>query len=170
MKKKILTLATVITLITGFVSCSNDDFEECLQKSAVISKSVETRSTGTMTEEEVKERLRVLNEKYNCHFVMVKPAELHDEHHFAILENVMRRNVGLEPLPIDVENKSSKMQIIDDSSIDEINIESTVSTLEDGTSDNDVLYTSRGSSFVTVESSDYSLLGTQFYRYNYEIY
>ncbi len=98
MKRKILTFATLVSFMLVFASCSNSEVKECSSDNAEIAKSVETKRPGSMTEEEVKERLRILNEKYNLDFKMVKPAELHDELNFAVLENVMRRTVGLEPL------------------------------------------------------------------------
>lgn len=168
MKKKILTLAAIALFMAGFTSCNNEDIDECFVENTAATKIVETRSSVPMTMEEALARLQALNEKYNCNFVMVKPAELHDEHHFAILENVMRSLAGLEPLPIEVKPQLYKTQLMDDTSIDEINVASTVTTLEN---DNEnVQYTARGSSYETVEGADYAPLGTQFYRYNYEIF
>ena len=168
MKKKILTLAAIALFMAGFTSCSNEELDKCVVENTAAMKSVETRSSAPMTTEEVQARLKALNEKYNCNFVMNKPAECHNEYTFAILENVMRRLAGLEPLPIEVKPQLYKTQLMDDTSIDEINVASTVTTLEN---DNEnVQYTSRGSSYETVEATDYAPLGTQFYRYNYEIF
>lgn len=104
MKKKILSLAAIALFMIGFTSCSNEELDKCVVENTAAMKSVETRSSVPMTTEEVQARLKALNEKYNCNFVMNKPAECHNEYTFAILENVMRRLAGLEPIPFNLDS------------------------------------------------------------------
>ena len=64
MKREIIfTFACVIALMSGFVSCTNEDFEDCMSV-AEMQKSAKTRSVGGMTKEEVLARLDELGEKY----------------------------------------------------------------------------------------------------------
>lgn len=83
----------------------------------------------------------------------------------------MRRNDGLELLPIEVETESSAIQIIDDSSIDEITVASTYSTPEnDPIIENTKLYTGSNSSYEIFYSSKYTSLDEQFIAYRYDIF
>ena len=62
-KKHYFTFACVMALMSGFVSCTNEDFEDCMSV-AEMQKSAKTRSVGGMTKEEVLARLDELGEKY----------------------------------------------------------------------------------------------------------
>ena len=71
MKKKLFfTFACAMALIAGFVSCTNDDFEE-LAPVAEMQKSAMTRSASGMTKEEVQARLDELSEKYGINVNML---------------------------------------------------------------------------------------------------
>ena len=71
MKKKLLfTFACVMALMAGFVSCTNDDFEE-FAPVAEMQKSAMTRAAGGMTQEEVQARLDELGEKYGINIKML---------------------------------------------------------------------------------------------------
>ena len=71
MKKKLFfTFACAMALIAGFVSCTNDYFEE-LAPVAEMQKSAMTRSASGMTKEEVQARLDELGEKYGVNVNML---------------------------------------------------------------------------------------------------
>ena len=132
MKKKLLfTFACVMALMAGFVSCTNDDFEDCMPV-AEMQKSAMTRSAGNeITMEDVKARMAELNEKYGVKFFINEdaPASDYDDSFFNVVENVMRRNVGLEP--IDFTNRGDEtLNLMNDTSFDRVNVASTSSTLE----------------------------------------
>ena len=64
-KKHFFTFACVMSLMAGFVSCTNEDFEDCMSV-ADMQKSAMTRSIGEeITIEEVKARMAELNNRYN---------------------------------------------------------------------------------------------------------
>ena len=136
MKKKLLfTFACVMALMAGFVSCTNDDFEE-FAPVAEMQKSAMTRSAGNeITMEDVKARMAELNEMYDANFCVNEsaPASSYDDFFFNIVENVMRENVGLDPIDY-VENSVETFSLlIDDASFDNINVASTSSTPEPAT-------------------------------------
>lgn len=170
MKKRFLfTIASVTILITGFVSCTNNDFEECVEK-IPNAKSTITRTTCRMTAEEAQAKLDELNKKYNCDFIFTDSisAKNCDNFYFAVLENVMRKNAGLEPLSIEMSNMQESCNYIDDHSVDEIDVASTRSYVEDSA---EPIVKRSGSykSLETLEANDFSRFTSAFNRYNYSI-
>ncbi len=139
MKKKLLfTFVSIVICMAGFVSCSNNDFEECISDTK-RSKSLTTRSINDITMEEVKARVNELNEKYNSDVVINEElsAEKFDETFFFILENSLRKDRGLKPLEI-IESQVLTNNRIDDSSIDKVSIASTGRSIENVDNNNRV--------------------------------
>lgn len=101
MKKKLLfTFACVMALMAGFVSCTNDDFEE-FAPVAEMQKSAMTRSAGNeITMEDVKARMAELNEMYDANVFLNEdlPASKFDDAFFLRIENILRKDLGLEPI------------------------------------------------------------------------
>ncbi len=63
-KKYFFTSACVMALMSGFVSCTNEDFEDSMPV-AEMQRSAITRSIGDeITIEEVKARMAELNNRY----------------------------------------------------------------------------------------------------------
>ena len=63
-KKYFFTSACVMALMSGFVSCTNEDFEDSMPV-AEMQRSAITRSIGDeITIEEVKARMAKLNNRY----------------------------------------------------------------------------------------------------------
>lgn len=132
MKKKLFfTFACVMAVMAGFVSCTNDDFEE-FAPVAEMQKSAMTRSANEeITMEDVKARMAELNEKYGVNFVINEdaPASDYDESFLNVIENVMRRSIGLKP--IDFTSKGAEsLNLMDDMSLDGVNVASTSSAPE----------------------------------------
>ena len=175
MKKKLLfTFACVMALMAGFVSCTNDDFEE-FAPVAEMQKSAMTRSAGNeITMEDVKARMAELNEMYDANFCVNEsaPASSYDDFFFNIVENVMRENVGLDPIDY-VENSVETFSLlIDDASFDNINVASTSSTPEvPGASGDEYIHetnkTYPGSAVVyeSMEANDFTDFDSEFNRY-----
>ena len=101
MKKKLLfTFACVMALMAGFVSCTNEDFEE-LAPVAEMQKSAMTRSASEeITMEEAKARMAELNEMYGANVFLNEdlPASKFDDAFFLRIENILRKDLGLEPI------------------------------------------------------------------------
>ena len=132
MKKKLFfTFACAMALMAGFVSCTNEDFEE-FAPVAEMQKSAMTRSASEeITMEDVKARMAELNEKYGVNFVINEdaPASDYDESFLNVIENVMRRSIGLKP--IDFTSKGAEsLNLMDDMSLDGVNVASTSSAPE----------------------------------------
>lgn len=75
MKNKLLfTFASVMALMAGFVSCTNDDGNYSLNQ---VEPSINTtRSVGGMTKEEVEARVDELEKKYNASILIVDTASM----------------------------------------------------------------------------------------------
>ncbi len=129
MKREIIfTFACVMALMSGFVSCTNEDFEDSMPV-AEMQRSAITRSIGDeITIEEVKARMAELNERYSVNFVINEeaPASDYDNSFFIVVENVMRRNVGLEPIDCTPQGVKT-LNLMDDISLDGVNVASTKS-------------------------------------------
>ena len=117
MKKKLFfTFACAMALMAGFVSCTNEDFEE-LAPVAEMQKSAMTRAVGDeITMEDAKARMAELNEKYDANVFLNEdlPASKFDDAFFLCIENILRKDLGLEP----IEEILTSYSICDDSEID----------------------------------------------------
>lgn len=172
MKKKfIFTFACVVAFIAGIVSCTNDDFEECVPV-AEMQKNAITRSvTNEITMEEVKARVARLNKTYGVNFIINESVDAneYDEFFFNILENAMRKNVGLEP--IDYEPRTiSALNLMNDSAIDDVEITST-----DNSPENDVvndpykIYEGAATSYESMDVNGYKEFSSHFNKYMWTI-
>ena len=126
--KHFFTFACVMALMSGFVSCTNEDFEDCMPV-AEMHRSAMTRSIDDeITMEEVKARMAELNERYGVNFVINEdaPASDYDNSFFIVVENVMRRNVGLKPIDY-TPQRVETLNLMDDISLDGVNVASTKS-------------------------------------------
>ncbi len=100
MKRNLLfTFASVLTLVVGFISCTNDEFDECFPVPATT-RSVTEAADSTMTLEEVQARFQMLNEKYdvNLHVNKSAPLSCFNEKFFLSVENSLRVERGLDPI------------------------------------------------------------------------
>ena len=134
MKKKLLfTFACVMALMAGFVSCTNDDFEE-FAPVAEMQKSAMTRAVGGMTQEEVQARLDELGEKYGASVMIADDQDISSvgEDYFTYVDNFLKNGI--------ISNNNA-VQIMNDECIDEVAVASSSLAgilLEDG-----VLYSGR---------------------------
>ena len=129
MKKKLFfTFACAMALIAGFVSCTNDYFEE-LAPVAEMQKSAMTRSVGGMTKEEVQARLDELSEKYgiNVKMLYVRDYSEFTESTFEEIEQSVITFKNKEVNAAAITAHSTENTLIDDSVIDEYEI-ATLST------------------------------------------
>ena len=129
MKKKLLfTFACVMALMAGFVSCTNDDFEE-FAPVAEMQKSAMTRAVGGMTQEEVQARLDELGEKYgiNINMLYVRDYSEFKESTFEKMEQniIAYKNRAVNTNAVTAQTVEN--DILDDSVIDEYEI-ATLST------------------------------------------
>ena len=129
MKKKLFfTFACAMALIAGFVSCTNDYFEE-LAPVAEMQKSAMTRSVGGMTKEEVQARLDELSEKYgiNVKMLYVRDYSEFTESTFEEIEQSVITFKNKEVNADAITAHSTENTLMDDSVIDEYEI-ATLST------------------------------------------
>ena len=129
MKKKLLfTFACVMALMAGFVSCTNDDFEE-FAPVAEMQKSAMTRAVGGMTQEEVQARLDELGEKYgiNINMIYVRDYSEFTESSFEKMEQNIIAYKDRELNATVVSAMAVDDNLLDDSVIDEYGI-ATLST------------------------------------------
>ena len=120
--------ACIVSVMTTFMSCTNEDCDDCMPV-AEMHRSAITRSIGDeITIEEVKARMAELNERYGVNFVINEeaPASDYDNSFFIVVENVMRRNVGLEPIDCTPQGVKT-LNLMDDISLDGVNVASTKS-------------------------------------------
>ena len=96
------------------------------------SKSRMTRAAYSITMEEVQERLDKLNDKYGSNWTLNKDIspETYDDSYFVILENMLRREKGLEPITIQNLSPIYSNICMDDNCINEISVTSTSRSLE----------------------------------------
>lgn len=162
MKKRLFFyVAGIVALIAGAISCTNNDFEESIPQE----QPQRTRAVRTMTADEVQARLDELNEKYNSNFIIVSDisSEEYDDFYFTALENVMRRNAGLEPLYIEEANTY-------DYSIDEVAVASTGRSLEnDAVADPNEIYYGSATSYEGLQADQYTGFISEFNIYSYSI-
>ena len=147
MKKKLLfTFACVMALMAGFVSCTNDDFEDCMPV-AEMQKSAMTRSAGGMSKEEVQARLDELGEKYgiNINMLYVRDYSEFKESSFEKMEQniIAYKNRAVNTNAVTAQTVEN--DILDDSVIDEYEIATLSTNVEatksyDATLDFDVVY------------------------------
>lgn len=134
MKKKLLfTFACVMALMAGFVSCTNDDFEE-FAPVAEMQKSAMTRTAGGMTQEEVQARLDELGEKYgiNVKMLYVRDYSEFTESTFKKMEQniIAYKNRAVNTNA--VATQTVENDILDDSVIDEYEIATLSTNVEAG--------------------------------------
>lgn len=125
MKRNLLfTFASVLTLVVGFISCTNDEFDECFPVPATT-RSVTEAVDSTITLEEVQARLSNLNKKYGARVFINEdlPASKFDDAFFLRIENLLRKDLGLEPI---------SSYVLEDSEIDCIPVAYTNSGVESG--------------------------------------
>ena len=147
MKKKLLfTFACVMALMAGFVSCTNDDFDE-FAPVAEMQKSAMTRSAGGMSKEEVRARLDELGEKYgiNINMLYVRDYSEFKESSFEKMEQniIAYKNRAVNTNAVTAQTVEN--DILDDSVIDEYEIATLSTNVEatksyDATLDFDVVY------------------------------
>ena len=129
MKKKLFfTFACAMALIAGFVSCTNDDFEE-LAPVAEMQKSAMTRSASGMTKEEVQARLDEIAREYGAAVMIADDQDLSSvsEDYFIYVDNFLKNRLSAD--------RNDDILIMDDNCIDAIAVESTslaTLLLEDG--------------------------------------
>lgn len=130
MKREIIfTFACVMALMSGFVSCTNEDFEDCMSV-AEMQKSAKTRSVGGMTKEEVLARLDELGEKYSIdvNMLYVRDYSKFTESTFDEIENRIISKFYTN----DAEACTIQTGIlIEDNIVDEYDVASTSSVIED---------------------------------------
>ena len=129
MKKKLFfTFACAMALMAGFVSCTNDDFEE-FAPVAEMQKSAMTRSASGMTKEEVQARLDELSEKYgiNVKMLYVRDYSEFTESTFEEIEQSVITFKNREVNTDAITAHSTENTLMDDSVIDEYEI-ATLST------------------------------------------
>lgn len=132
--KKILflTLLCAFTLILAITSCSNNDYEETIN--AKMSKSRITRAaSSSFTMEEVEERLRLIGEKYGTkiHMKCIKDYHNITEDLFVQIEKIIAYRMSDDSNSIeDLQITNNSYSLIDDNSINEINIASTSNIIE----------------------------------------
>lgn len=130
MKREIIfTFACVMALMSGFVSCTNEDFEDCMSV-AEMQKSAKTRSVGGMTKEEVLARLDELGEKYgtNINLLYVKDYSEVTESTFEQIE----RQIIKERNSTNINKTSIRDNVlINDNIIDEYDIATLNSEIEE---------------------------------------
>ena len=117
-----------MALMAGFVSCTNDDFEE-LAPVAEMQKSAMTRSASGMTKEEVQARLDELSEKYgiNVKMLYVRDYSEFTESTFEEIEQSVITFKNREVNADAITAHSTENTLMDDSVIDEYEI-ATLST------------------------------------------
>ena len=134
MKKKLFfTFACAMALIAGFVSCTNDYFEE-LAPVAEMQKSAMTRSASGMTKEEVQARLDEIAREYGAAVMIADNQDLSSvsEDYFEYVDNFLKNGIT---------SNNNDIQITNDDCIDEVAVASSSLSsflLEDG-----VLYSGR---------------------------
>lgn len=134
MKKKLFfTFACAMALMAGFVSCTNDDFEE-LAPVAEMQKSAMTRSASGMTKEEVQARLDEIAREYGAAVMIADNQDLSSvsEDYFEYVDNFLKNGIT---------SNNNDIQITNDDCIDEVAVASSSLSsflLEDG-----VLYSGR---------------------------
>ena len=141
MKKKLLfTFACVMALMAGFVSCTNEDFEE-FAPVAEMQKSAMTRSAGGMTQEEVQARLDELGEKYgiNVKMLYVRDYSEFTESSFEKMEQSIIAFKDREFNATAVSAMAVDDNLLDDSVIDEYGIATLSTNAESNTSSGFVL-------------------------------
>lgn len=125
MKKKfIFTFACVVAFIAGIVSCTNDDFEECVPV-AEMQKNAITRSVGGgMTKEEVQARLDEIGEKYGVYVKLLYATDysIYDETKFERIEQSIVSNIDDRGNYIVKSSESNGVRPVDDCTIDEFGI------------------------------------------------
>lgn len=117
-----------MALMAGFVSCTNDDFEE-LAPVAEMQKSAMTRSASGMTKEEVQARLDELSEKYGINVKMLYVRD-YSEFTESTFEKMEQNIIAYKNRDVNanaVTAQSVENSLIDDSVIDEYEI-ATLST------------------------------------------
>ena len=159
MKKKLFfTFASVLMLLSGFVSCSNEYFENDF----VQDMPQKTRVAKTMTKEDVQARLAELNEKYNCNFLIDSniASEEFNDLFFTTLENVMKKRTRIDA-------KNEKME---DWLIDQISVASTSQTLDsEVVVDHNKVYTGSYTCYDSFNSHQFTEFNSRFNIYLYSI-
>lgn len=116
-----------MALMAGFVSCTNDDFEE-FAPVAEMQKSAMTRAVGGMTQEEVQARLDELGEKYGASVMIADDQDISSvgEDYFTYVDNFLKNGIT---------SNNNAVQIMNDECIDEVAVASSSLSaflLEDG--------------------------------------
>lgn len=170
--RKILLLefAVAIVLTAGVVSCSNEEFESVYLKGTSLQKAKTMNSV--MTSEQVQAKLKALNEKYGCCYIIDEdiPAEEFNEFFFEVLENAMRTDVGLNPTGEGLQSGSYANYSIDDKAIDEIKVTSASRSLEDDDYLKPIkIYSGSNESFEGFNAKGYENFQSRFNIYSYSI-
>ena len=166
MKRNLLfTFASVLTLVVGFISCTNDEFDECFPVPATT-RSVTEAVDSTMTLEEAKERLRILNETYGTDFILNEETESkYDDDFFRSLENIMIRGQKIQIVKVYSESGKCSYRVIDDSLLDEVSVASLDDEMDSAiTPEPEKPYKASGSSDVCIQTNHYSDFNCPFKR------
>ena len=134
MKKNIIYIfASVLTFSIGFISCTNNDYEESLNTE--MSNSRMTRAMYNVTYDDIQAKVDELDKKYGIGSTIInreQPISIFNDRFFLNLENMMRKELGLEPLEKSSIKSFGTYTLWDDSSIDKIAVASTTDDKEAG--------------------------------------
>lgn len=135
MKRNLLfTFASVLTLVVGFISCTNDEFDECFPVPATT-RSVTEAADSTITLEEVQARLDEIGKKYGVAVKISTDEDLStvNEEYFARVEDFLSN--GISANTDKSTNNIQQAAFMNDNCIDEVAVASSSLAqilLEDG--------------------------------------
>lgn len=131
-----------------------------------------TRAASSITMEEVQEKLDKLNEKYGSNWTLNKNVspKTYDDSYFVILENMLRRDIGLEPITIESQHQIYTNVSMNDNCINEISVTSTSSSLEDDPlPPHDTVYEGSYTSYESFNANRYTNFSSRFNYYLFSI-
>lgn len=98
-RRMFITLFGVLFLMFGFAACTEDD-----NAAYNVPKSInkKTRAEYTITYDDIQARIDELRIKYDSEWIInvnrKKPISYYTEQYFLLVENILRKDAGLEPL------------------------------------------------------------------------
>ena len=98
-KRMFITLFSVLVIIFGVAACSSNDYEEAL--ATEMSKSRMTKAVNSVTYDDIQAKVDEIDKKYGIGTTKInreQPISIFNDRFFLNLENMTRKELGLEPL------------------------------------------------------------------------
>ncbi len=98
-KRMFITLFSVLVIIFGVAACSSNDYEESINTE--MSKSRMTKAVNSVTYDDIQAKVDEIDKKYGIATTKInreQPISIFNDRFFLNLENMTRKELGLEPL------------------------------------------------------------------------